>query len=217
MEMQKLAVKKRDLKDNNVAIRLAGFIPAVVYGPDQEPISIMLEARALASLEKSAGLSSVIELDIEGGNKLEVLLHDVQRDPIKDTMIHLDFYKLQKGHQVTTHIPIEFTGASKAKIGVLFIDKDSVTIKCLPKDLVSKFEISLDKLNDDNTTLTVSDIEIPETLTVVDEGHLIIASVRIPKQQIVEEETTVAAEGEEGAEGAEGEAAEGDKKEEEKK
>lgn len=216
MEMQKLAVKKRDLKDNNEAIRLAGFIPAVVYGPDQEPISIMLEARVLDVLQKSAGLSSVIELDIEGGDKLEVLLHDVQRDPIKDTMIHLDFYKLQKGHQVTTHIPIEFTGASKAKVGVLFIDKDSVTIKCLPKDLVSKFEISLDKLTDDNTTLTVSDIEIPETLTVVDEGHLIIASVRVPKAQIIEEdEITVAAEGEEGAEGEE--AAEGDKKEEEKK
>jgi large subunit ribosomal protein L25 len=216
MEMQKLAVKKRDLKDNNEAIRLAGFIPAVVYGPDQEPISIMLEARALEILEKAAGLSSVIELNIEGGDKLEVLLHDVQRDPIKDHMIHLDFYKLQKGHQVTTHLPIEFTGASQAKIGVLFIEKDSITVKCLPKDLISGFEISLDKLNDDNTTLTVADLEIPETLTLMDEGHLILASVRIPKQQLAdEEEVAVVAEGEEGAEGEA--AVEGDKKEEEKK
>jgi len=212
MEMQKLAVKKRDTKDNNDAIRLAGFIPAVVYGPDQEAISIMLEARALEVLAKKDALSAVIDLDFEGGENLEVLLHDVQRDPIKDHIIHIDFYKLQKGHQVTTHIPIEFTGAIKAKVGVLFIDKDAVTVKCLPKDLVSKFEISLDKLTDDNTTLTVADIDMPETLTLLDEGHLILASVRVPKQQVVEE-STVVAEGEEAKE-AEKSVVEDDKKEE---
>lgn len=182
MAVKELSAKKRDLKDSLEAIRLAGFIPAVVYGPDQEAISIMVEARLFDKLYQSAGSSTVIELDVEG-TKLEVVIHDTQRDPVKDHLIHIDFYKLQAGHKLVTNIPVVFIGKPNTKAGALFIEKDIIKVKSLPKDLIESVELDLSRITDTDNSLSVDDVSFPEGIEVLDEGHLILAVVKVPRRE----------------------------------
>ena len=181
MAVKQLLVKKRDVKDSLEAIRLAEYIPAVVYGPDQEPINLMVEARVFEKLYEESGSSTVVELDIEG-QKLEVLIHDLQRDPVKDNLVHIDFYKLQSGHKLTTNIPVIFIGKPDTKAGALFIEKDTIKVKSLPKDLVENVEVDLGKITDENNHISVSDVKLSEAIEVLDEGHLILAVVKVPRQ-----------------------------------
>ncbi|HPL93414.1 MAG TPA: hypothetical protein PLB38_03985 [bacterium] len=99
MEMQQLTVKKRDISGKtNKAIRLVGYIPAVMYGAKKENINLMLELRELeAVMRKRENVNAPLQLNIEGAGKAEnvsVMIKDIQRDPIKDTIIHVDFYRV---------------------------------------------------------------------------------------------------------------------------
>lgn len=181
MAVKQLSVKKRNLKDNLDAIRLAGYIPAVVYGPDQESTAIMVDARVFDKLYEESGSSTVIELDVEG-NKMDVLIHSTQRDAVKDNLIHVDFYKLQKGHKLVTNIPVVFVGKPNTKSGTLFIEKETIKVKSLPKDLIENIELDLSQITDADNSLSVRDVKFPEGIEVLDEGHLILAAVNVPRQ-----------------------------------
>jgi len=99
MEMQQLTVKKRVTSGKtNKAIRLVGYIPAVMYGAKKDNINLMLELRELeAVMRKRENVNAPLQLNIEEGGKAEnvsVMIKDIQRDPIKDTIIHVDFYRV---------------------------------------------------------------------------------------------------------------------------
>lgn len=99
MEMQQLTVKKRPvIGKTNKAIRLVGYIPAVMYGAKKENVNLMLELRDLeAVMRKRENLNAPLQLNIEDGGKKEnvsVMIKDIQRDPVKDTIIHVDFYRV---------------------------------------------------------------------------------------------------------------------------
>lgn len=210
MAVKKLKVKKRNPKDNLEAIRLAGYIPAVVYGPDQEAISVMIDEGNFAKLYKDLGSSTVIQLKVDD-KTFEVLVHDIQRDPVKDAVIHLDFYKLQSGHELVTYIPFNFINEPEAKSGVLFIEKEDVKIKALPKDLVDEIKVDLNQIKKLDDSIHLSDVEKPSGVEFLDDEQSVLAVVKMPSQV----ESLLPEEGEEvvpvveGEEGEEGEAKEG--------
>jgi large subunit ribosomal protein L25 len=223
-EKIKLAVKTRTEKTS--ALRQEGLIPAIVYGPKTKPIKIAVAANVLDKLYHEAGKSHLIDMEIDGENK-KVLIYDLQFDPVKDQIIHVDFYAVRMDQEIHTEIPLKLIGESSAVKdlgGSLLNEKDSLEIECLPQDLIDDIEIDISILDNFEKVIKVADLKLPETIKVLDEPDQIIAFVQAPRSEeelaeldeaveedvenVEVEEKGKIEEGEEGEESAEAPAAE---------
>ncbi len=211
-------------------LRAQGLVPAVVYGADTQPQSIVIDRNQFAKMYKAAGESSIIELVIDGKNALHVLIHDYQTEPLRDEVTHVDFQSVDMKKEIEAEIQLKFVGESpavKALGGTLMTSVDEVKVKCLPAKLVRDIEVDISKLTTFEDVIRLSDLIIPEGVTIVDDLHLSVASVTAPRSEeelkalneaVVEDVTAVAVEKkkEEVPEGEEGAAPEAEKKEEKK-
>src|ERR1700752_2531805 len=112
--MQTLIATKRSKTDKLASIRTNGMVPAVVYGARVENTSISVSSIDFVKVFKTAGESSTIVLELEG-KKIDVLIHQVQVDPVKGFPIHIDFLAIDMSKPVEVTIPLEFTGVAPAE------------------------------------------------------------------------------------------------------
>lgn len=212
----KLEVQSRDTSVAAKNIRAEGMIPGVLYGEGVENVDFQMDYQGFRRIYRDAGGNSIIDLDVNG-KKFKVLVHQVDFDPVTDKMTHVDFINIRMDKEITAKVPLEFIGQSPAVAnldGVLTHGQSEVEIKCLPGDLIHSIEVDVSSLEDFHTSISVGDLTVPETVTILDDPELPVASVSAPRE---EEEEEIPVEGEEGEEGeaAEGEeGAEGEKKEE---
>ncbi len=186
--------------------RNSGRIPLVQYGKgieknDQYTVDYQDFRRAYAK----GGKSTIYNLVIDGkeGEEHMALVHEVQYDPVTDNIDHVDLMAVQKGTKITTDIPLTFVGtapAVKDEGGILVQSKDTIHIECLPKDLVHDIEVDISSLVDFHSSITVADLKVPETITILDAEDVGIATVSAPRTEaeVEADEAPVAAEGEEG-------------------
>lgn len=186
-----MSVTATSRSGNAADVRAAGNIPAVVYAPQMETISIALDASAFEKLYREAGESTIVELSLEGQKEpMSVLIQDVQIDPVKGTALHVDFYKVTEGQELSASIELNVIGESAAvkQGGTLVMQRDSIDVTCLPKDLIDHIDVDISVLGEIGDTIHISDLAIPETITVSDDAELLVATVIAPKT--VEEEDT---------------------------
>jgi len=187
-------------------LRQEKIVPCIVYGKTQEPISIKIDNSSLLRAYRSAGESTIINLQV-GKKELEVLVHAVQRHPVTGDFTHMDFYAVTRGEKVTTKITLNFTGdAAAAKEGAIIdeITKE-IEVKCLPRNLVDHFDVDISALKEISDSIRLSDLGIDaEKYEIAIPEDTVIVTASKPKV-VEEEETTDAVEWEEGAteEGAE--------------
>jgi large subunit ribosomal protein L25 len=180
------AVKRPSGKSAAKVSRKAGKIPAVVYGKKTESVAIELEYQAFRKVFREAGESSLIDLTVDGGKNLNVLVHDVQLHPVTDNFLHIDFISVSMDEEITTHVPIVVSGVAPAVKdfgGMLDMVRDQVTVKCLPKDIPHHFEVDITGLVDFHTVIHVSDLKLPKGVTVVEEPELTLITVSAPKEE----------------------------------
>ncbi len=211
MDMIPLKTQARDAEKTAKILRKESLVPCVVYGNETENTSIQCDYSTLYKAYATAGGSTIVELDIEG-KKVPVLFHELSFDPVSDKIIHVDFYAVNMKKEIETQVPLEFTGEAEAVEslgGVLITTLDHVTVTCLPTNLPSSLQVSIEGLQTFADAVHVSDIVAPEGVAIVDDVEAVVATVQEPRK----EEEPVAEEGAEG-EGSEGEAAggEGEKK-----
>ncbi len=179
------------------------FVPANVYGENFENKHIAIKAQELQKIYNTAGESNLLDLIIEGNEPIKVMFKDVQTDPVKGTIIHVDFYKVDMAKKITTEIPLEFVGESKAVKdlgGMMLKNMDAVEVECLPSDLVDHIEVDISVLNTFEDSINLHDLKLPEGMKLTSETNDQVVSVSESK---VEEEPEP--ETEEGTEAAEGE------------
>ncbi|MFA6427114.1 MAG: 50S ribosomal protein L25 [Candidatus Magasanikbacteria bacterium] len=230
-----ITLQKRNSNEAQ-AIRAQGFIPAIVYGADRKSESVMIPAIQFEKLYNEAGESSLIDCTVEGEKAVtKVLVQDVQYDPVKNKIIHVDFRQINMNKEMEAALELEFVGeapAVKELGGTLVKAHSELNIKCLPKDLVSSVSIDLSVLKTFDDVIYVRDLVLPAGIVSTDPADLTVAKVSPPltEEQIkaMEEEGQKGVEAvevvekkkeEEGEEGAaEGaDKAAGDKKPAEKK
>lgn len=163
-------------------IRAAGRIPAVVYGPDTDATSVSVDALLFEKMYAAAGDSTLVDFSLDGGEATKVLVQDIQTHPLKHTPIHVDFRQIKMGEEMSVSIALEFIGDAEAvKLGgTLVTGIESVNVKCLPKDLVSSLEVSLEALKTFEDKITLADIAVPAGITFMDDPHTVLASVTAP-------------------------------------
>ncbi len=162
MEKLVLNAQKRELGEKVATLRKSQVIPAVIYGHKQETISIKLDNSELLRVYRKAWENHVVELDLDW-TKIDVLFHEVQKNPVTEAFWHIDFYAISKWEKVHTHIPLSFVWTAKAKTEHGAIIEElvkSVEVKCLATDLVDSIEVDLSKLENTWDVIRVSDLKV---------------------------------------------------------
>jgi large subunit ribosomal protein L25 len=139
-----------------------GFIPAAYYGAHAASTPIFVDRIEFTKILASEGSSSSVVLVTEHGNE-NVMIKDVQRHPVKDHIIHADFYVLEKGQKVHVKTPIEFTGESAAVKagGVLVKVMHELSVEGDPTKLPHEFIVDLSMLATADNVIHVKDIKLP--------------------------------------------------------
>jgi len=207
-----LEVEKRDLKEGLGNIRKAGKIPAVFYGKKEASTPIQLSYAIFEKTLKDAGESTVLHLKGVGID-VDVLIHDVDLNPVTDLPRHVDFYAIEKGKKLEIKVPLEFVGiapAVKDLGGILVKVMHEVEIEALAADLPHNLVVDISTLASFDSVITIADIVVPKGVTVKAKSEEVIASVYEPKEEVVEAAPVdlsaieVAKKGKEAKEGAEG-------------
>ncbi len=177
----------------------ADQLPAEFYGRGVENKSLQMDYQTFRKVFRKAGTNTIIELKVDGAESINVLVHEIQRDPVTDRYTHIDFINVRMGEELHTKIPVEFVGtapAVKDMAGTLTVHLNEIEIKCLPKDLIHSIEVDISSLVDFHTFIRVKDLNVPSTIAVLNEPEDVVVTVTAPR---VEEEATESAEGAEGA------------------
>jgi len=228
--MIELKAKTRETKENITKIRQDGFIPAVVYSKGEKAENLAMNYIQFEKVFKEAGESSLVDLVIEGGQSKKVLIQDIQREPVRSKILHVDFYEVDLKKKVTAPLVIELTGEApivKSEGGIVIKHLDEIEIECLPTDLIKEYKVDISGLTEFSSAIHVKDLKISDTITILNDLDEVVVNVSEPRKEeeapvVAEEGTAEGAEGEkkEGEPTKEGEAGEAkpeDKKEEEKK
>lgn len=188
----KLPIKPRTKNKRGVEEYLKERIPAVVYGRKQESVLVFVDRKEFEKTFKTAGESTVIVL--EGLDApIEVLVKDVTFAPIKGGIVHVDFYAIERGKEMATHVPLHFIGeAPAAKLGAV-VNKvmHEVHILCKPVDLPAHIDVDLAKLIEVDSKITVADIVAPKGVKITDAPDAVVAIAEEIEEEVVEETETV--------------------------
>ena len=182
MEQKTLSVveRKEFKKGPAKQLRSEGKIPAVVYG-HTEPLHISVDAREFSRKFKVVSENTIINLEL-GDKHLEVLVKDIQEDIVTDTVKHIDFYEIEKGKTLKTHIPIHLEGSPVGvKEGGLLEHKlGELEVECLPKDLPEEIVVNLDGL-DVGHSIHVGDLAEISGVTITAAANQTVVVVNHPK------------------------------------
>jgi len=192
-------------------LRAAGKVPAVLYGRGMDPISLTVDRLALARVFKTdAGRNVLIDLQIDGDTHL-TLARELQRDPVRGAVLHVDFLKIARDVAIEVDVPIHIEGESPGvkEGGVIEHHLWNVRVSCLPTNVPDRLvaDVSRTLLGE---MLRVSDLNVPEGVTILTDESEAVLGVVVPQvlkleeevpaeEALAEGEEAAAAEGEEGA------------------
>ena len=176
-----------------------GKIPAVVYGPGEKNANISVDEKEFKKVLHTAGESSLVELLVEkdpsagsGQEKRPVLIHEIQKDPVSDRIIHIDFFQASLKEEVEVAIPLVFEGEAPAEKdlgGTLNKNMLEIEVKALPQNLPHEIKVNVDGLKTFEDQITVKDLVLPANVAVLKNPDEIVASV-LPPQKVEEELAT---------------------------
>src|SRR3989338_2281224 len=184
MTTLQLQATKRTGKANKV--RAAEAIPAVLYGHGVAAESLALPYAAFIKVWRSAGASTLVDVEIDGAQPRKALIHDVQHDPVTERLLHVDLYAVQMAEKMKTKIPIRLIGeapAVKQKDGLLVKSLSHVSVECFPSDLVHEVIVDITHLDTFGQSIYVKDLVAPKGITILDRGEEPVVTVMRPKTE----------------------------------
>ena len=203
--------ERTDIGKNLVnKIRNKGLVPAVLYGT--KPKSLTVTLSDATKLYNARHENFLVKLKINNQDTKDALLKDIQLNPVKNNVIHLDFLELIAGKPIAVKIPIQLTGTPMGlKLGgIIEHFLWEVKIECLPKDIPEVITIDISNLNI-GESIHIADLKVPQGVKVLDKAKQVIVTIGLPSGIAEEKEAEAAAAAE--AEAAEAAAAEGAEKE----
>lgn len=169
--------------DTAIKTRAQGLVPAVVYGPEITPLSVAVNYSALEKLYAEAGASSLVELVCAGREPAKILIQEVQRDPVKGRIIHADFRQINLNKEIHATIKVRLVGESLAvkDLGGTMVEGiNNLSVKCLPKDLVSHVDVDISALKTFDDVIHISELQLPPRIVVTNHPATLVAKVMAP-------------------------------------
>ncbi len=209
MDILKLNVAARASAGKGAArqSRLAGTIPAVLYGGGKDPAPLVINRRDFNHLvHEAGGEHAVVELQCEDSNvQGPALVKDVQHHPVRHTVMHADFQRINLDENIKTFVPIVLVGRAAGQIegGVVDHTLREIEVECKALEVPEQIEVDITHMIIGDR-LHLSDLTIPESVNVLTELSRTVATIHQPR--VIAAAGDEEGEGEEGAiEGEEGE------------
>jgi large subunit ribosomal protein L25 len=203
-----VAAEVRTSRGKNEAhrTRSAGQIPAVIYGAFKDPVSVSVNPREIAKIIRSAtGYNTIFDLAIAGGETTPVMVVDQQVDPIRGTLLHADFKRIDLTKRIRISVPVTTTGEAKGvKVqgGLLEVITRAIEIECLPDEIPDKFVVDVTELMIGQAK-RASDVALSGSMKLVSSADTVIAhSVALRAEEVVAPVEGAVATPEAGAEAA---------------
>lgn len=219
-----LFAKERNLKTDKVkSLRSEGHIPGIVFSKKtsqgkEETVPVSVNLNDFLKVYAEAGESTLISLKTDKGNGKEVLISDLQVDPISLEPIHVSLYEVDMTQEISAHVPVEVINEDehpkvKSKEALIITILNEIEVTCLPKDLPSEFTVDALALNEIGDVLTVEEaikydkeklelgVEPEEVLIKLDYAEQPEIEVEEEEMGVEDVEVATAKEGEEGEEG----------------
>jgi large subunit ribosomal protein L25 len=208
MEKIELIAHKRDLRGKKVRfLRRQGITPVNLYGHGIESTALQIETSSLKKALAQAGRTSLISLKIDSTKHQNMaIVRDIQRDPVKGELMHVDFYQVRMDQKLKLEVPLVLVGkapAVKEQGGILVHELNSLEVECLPANMPHSIEVDISGLVQLDQALHVKDLRVPDGVTVLTEPEKVVAKIARARIEVVEAAAPVEAEAEVAAEGEE--------------
>jgi large subunit ribosomal protein L25 len=210
MEKIELKVATREVLGKKVrALRREGIIPVHLFGNEVTPVALQCDVLDLKHVLAKAGKTHLVDLKVDKAKKAtRAVVREIQRDPVKGSVLHVDFYQVRMTDSIKVDVPVVLIGeppALKVKSNMLMRELDSVTIECLPDDIPDHIEIDISILEEAHQAIHVSDLEAPEGVTIITDPEYDVArigTIRVSAADEAADEAEAAEAAEAAAEGA---------------
>lgn len=182
-----LGAQKRDTRGKGAArkLREAGRVPAVLYGRELDTLHLSVDAREAEQLFRSIPVdNTIVDLEVEGDKEAyQTLVREIQAHPWKNTLVHIDFLRIQQGVAVDVDVPVHLIGTPqgvKDDGGVLEQSIHDLPVRCVPSQIPESIDIDVSHLAL-NDVLHVSDLKLAEGVEVRIPGERTVCSVSVPR------------------------------------
>ena len=179
-------------KNDARRLRARGMVPLTIYGGEGEPVAAAAPLAELAAILRSgAGHNAIFTLDVEGVGPAEVMFHDRQIDPVRSRLVHADLRRLVRGQEIEVTVPLHLEGEPegvRSEAGILEQLLREVEVRCRPRAIPDAINVDVSGLNVQEV-LHVSDIAIPEGVTLLTPPETVVATVSVVREEPVEELT----------------------------
>jgi len=137
-------------------LRNEGLIPVIAYGPGKQPVSLVVNQKAFEGVLHHGGSSQLVEVKVSDGSIHNVLVREVQREPLSHRPIHADFYLVRMDQKQSVSVPLVAVGKPVALVGGLMIlqTHETIHIEALPADIPAVVEVDVTSLSPDHPITT---------------------------------------------------------------
>jgi large subunit ribosomal protein L25 len=164
-------------------IRESGKIPAIIYGKTTESKPVTLDSIELIKTLRDEGKNTIINLSVDGSSHA-VMLYDMQKDPLKNEIVHVDFHIVDMNSDVEVEVPIHLTGEAQGVKdgGVLQQPLHVLSISAKPDKIPQTIDVEITNLGV-NETILIKDIPKNGDYSFVQDEEMVIASILPPQQE----------------------------------
>jgi len=167
-------------------LRVLGLIPAVIYGHGTEPVHVSLPSHRIGLLLRRKNM--ILELELAGAKQL-VLVKDVQKDPVKAIIEHIDLIVVRKGEKVQVEVPVHTTGESFPGTMADF-DTKSLLLEVEATDIPENLQLSIEGL-EDGAQVHAKDVTLPDGAVLISDPDTLVIYVHTPRGEDDSDETEV--------------------------
>jgi large subunit ribosomal protein L25 len=184
-----ITAKGREDRGKNAARRLRrqGLVPGIVYGGKGDNVAVAVDPKALQKVLRSeAGRNSILKLDIAGTGATSAILKSWQVDPIKESFLHADFYRIAMDVAIRVTVPIHIVGEArgvKVDAGILELIMRDIEVECLPGDIPERIDVDVSDLGI-NDGLRVSDLSASAKVKVLSPSDQVVVHVVSVKEEV---------------------------------
>lgn len=182
MAVKLKAAKRESLKKSaNKVVRLSGQVPAVVYGKNKESKNVAVDSVELLKTVRDEGRNAIISLDIENDSSVDVMLHEYQMDPIKDELIHVDFYVVNMSQEMDVAVAIRLDGEAPGSKegGVLQQPLYEIQVRAKPGDIPEEIAVDVSSLGL-GEGLTVGDLKVTGNFEILEDPETTVVTIVAP-------------------------------------
>ena len=167
------------------SLRRQGLIPAHLYGRGTESLALQASTQMISTLLRTVSRNAIIDLQINGeGEARPVVLRGVQRNPVTDELLHIDFFQISLTERLRADVPLTLIGEAPAVHifgGVLLQSLDHVSVEALPLDVPSHIEVDVSVLETLDSALFVRDLPVPSNVEMLTDQDQVVAKVEPPR------------------------------------